>query len=83
MLIHILYFSRKNLDNGRGLRSRRSRIQAMVIIYEVIIESVTREKMALSAVELPMLIRGIKIATIRDTRSALIGISYVSFVYIC
>jgi len=43
------------------------------------IELVAIEKIALSAVELPMLIRQIRIVRTRETRSALIGMSYASF----
>jgi hypothetical protein len=75
------HFPRENLDCGRGPRSRRSRTQRMVIQYEVMMEPVAREKMALSAVELPILMREISKAKTRDTRSAVTGISCESFDY--
>jgi hypothetical protein len=51
----------------------------MVIRYEVRMAPPVREKMALSAVELPMLIRETRMTKISETKSALIGISYESF----
>jgi hypothetical protein len=41
------------------------------------------EKMALSAVELPMLMSQIKTVMARETKSALIGVSYLSYLYHC
>jgi hypothetical protein len=45
------------------------------------IELLAMEKMALSAVALPILMSEIRIVTARETRSALMGISNVRFDY--
>jgi hypothetical protein len=51
-------------------------VQPRVIMYDVTKAEVFREKMALSAAVLPMLMRERQIVTLIDTMRALIGMSW-------
>ena len=83
MLIHTPHFPREYLEDGRRPCKRRSSAQAMVIAYDVMMELFAIEKIALSAVELPMLMSVIRTVKTRETERALIGMSYVSFACGC
>ena len=78
MLIGSPAFPKLHLARGRGrsCRNLRSATQEMEIMYELRIAPTVRETIALNATEEPRLIRDSRQVTIKETRTALSGMSH-------